>query len=149
MKGGNNICKLGDIIVIKHYKGEDGKDLGQHSFIVINDTGGYILGLNYTFVASVITSFKDNKKKKTNYKGNFVLSKDAPNEFELKKDSYVKADQSYYFNKKSIKYYIIGTLKDDYLIDLLKLILILSNTGKIKSITTNLLDIINKNNYNE
>lgn len=31
------MCKLGDIIVVNKYKGENGKEISRHSFIVIDD----------------------------------------------------------------------------------------------------------------
>lgn len=31
------MCKLGDIIVVNKYIGDDGKKIGKHSFIVIDD----------------------------------------------------------------------------------------------------------------
>jgi len=36
------MCKIGDIIVIEKYIGEDGKMIYRHSFVVINDKKGYI-----------------------------------------------------------------------------------------------------------
>ena len=38
------MCKLGDIIVIDKYYGEDGAELSKHSFVVINDKNGIVLG---------------------------------------------------------------------------------------------------------
>ena len=72
------------------------------------------------------------------YKSNFILPHNSFNEFDLKKESYVKADQVYYFDKNKIDYYIIGSLKGEYLISLLKLMLSLSLTGKLKQITNNI-----------
>ena len=58
------MCKLGDIIVVNNYKGEDGKEIRKHSFVVIDDESGTIAGLEYSFVASVISSFKNVALKK-------------------------------------------------------------------------------------
>ena len=55
------MCKFGDIIVIDKFKGEDGKDVGRHSFVVIYDEAGTISGLEYDFVANIISSFKGDK----------------------------------------------------------------------------------------
>ena len=51
--------KLGDIIVVKSFKGEDGVILPNHSFIVIDDTHDKIKGLDYDFVAPITSSFRD------------------------------------------------------------------------------------------
>ena len=64
------MCKIGDIIVIKNYIGEDGREISQHSFIVIDDTPSEICGLNYDIVTNVMSSFKNNnhKRKKLRYR---------------------------------------------------------------------------------
>ena len=41
------MCKLGDIIVVNKYIGDDGKEIGTHSFIVIDDNPNCIKGLEY------------------------------------------------------------------------------------------------------
>lgn len=134
------MCKLGDIIVVNSYKGEDGKDIGRHSFVVVDDEGGTISGLEYSLVASVISSFKnkEDKIKKLSYEGNFELSTDSIINKKLKKESFVKADQAYYFKKDKLDYYVLGRLKDENLIKLLRLILLLSIDGKLKILTSNL-----------
>jgi len=53
------MCKLGDIIVVDEFIGEDGKKVCRHSFIVINDKPGFIEGLGYDFVVNVMSSFKN------------------------------------------------------------------------------------------
>ena len=60
------------------------------------------------------------------------------NEKNFKKLSYVKADKVFYFNKNKIDYYIIASLKDEYLDELLKLILKLASKGKLSQIIDNL-----------
>jgi len=53
------MCKIGDIIVIEKYIGEDGKMIHRHSFVVISDKEGYIEGLKYDLVTNVMSSFKN------------------------------------------------------------------------------------------
>ena len=65
------MCKIGDIIVVRKYIGDDGKIINkQHSFIVIDDNSNQISGLKYDMVANVMSSFRDDKhkKKKLKYK---------------------------------------------------------------------------------
>lgn len=134
------MCKLGDIIVVNSYKGEDGKEIGRHSFVVIDETSGEITGLEYSFVASVISSFKivSSKKKKLSYEGNIELPIDSMIGNKFRKDSYVKVDQAFYFDKNKIDYYVLGSLNDEYLSKLVKIIINLANQGKLKRIVENL-----------
>ena len=134
------MCKLGDIIVVNNYIGDDGTQLSQHSFVVVNDEKGTIAGLEYSMVASVISSFKseEQKQKKLKYEENMELPLDSMNKKVLKKPSYVKADKAFYFNKDKLDYYVLATLKDEYLDKLLKLILKLVSEGKLNQIIDNL-----------
>lgn len=134
------MCKLGDIIVINDFIGEDKNLIKTHSFVVVNDEQDTIAGLDYDMVATIISSFKsdEHKRKKLKHKENMELPIDAMNEKDFKKSSYVKADQAYYFNKKKIKYYVLATLNEEYLDELLKLIMKLASEGKLKQIIDNL-----------
>ena len=73
------MCKLGDIIVIDEYIGEDDVKVNKHSFVVINDKPDFIEGLKYDLVTNVMSSFKneDHKNKKLRFLENVeVISKD-------------------------------------------------------------------------
>ena len=63
------MCKLGDIIVVNKYIGDDGNEINQHSFVVVTDEGGTIAGIEYSIVAAAISSFKneENRRKKLLY----------------------------------------------------------------------------------
>lgn len=39
------MCKVGDIIVVNKYIGDDGKEIKRHSFVVIDDNHSEIGGL--------------------------------------------------------------------------------------------------------
>ena len=134
------MCKLGDIIVVKNYIGEDGKNISQHSFVVINDEKGIIAGLDYSMVASVISSFKseNHRKKKLKFKENMELPLNSMNNKKFKKSSYIKADKAFYFNKDKLDYYVLATIKKEYLNELLKLIKQLAKENKINQIIDNL-----------
>lgn len=135
------MCKLGDIILIKEFKGEDGVLLKQHSFIVIDDNKNQISGLDYDFVAPIMSSFRDeeHKKKILSYKVNKELkNEDIEGEFELKKPSYVKTNKLYYFNKRKIKYAVLARITDEYLDELVKVILELDKKDKLSLITENI-----------
>ena len=91
------MCKLGDIIVVKNYIGDDGKKISQHSFVVINDKPDFIEGLNYDFVANVMSSFKSEEQriKKLRFEENLeVVSNDMISKLpKNKKSGFIKADQ--------------------------------------------------------
>ena len=134
------MCKLGDIIVVNKYIGDDGIEISRHPFVVVNDEGGTIAGIEYSIVAAVISSFKSeaDRKRRLAYKGNTELPIDAMNNKNFRKSSYIKADKAFYFNKDRLDYYVLGTLKEEYLDELLKLILQLAKDGKLDQIIANL-----------
>lgn len=110
------MCKKGDIILIKEYK--DGENvLSRHSFVVIDDEGGRVCGLDYDFVALVMSSFKDEqqRKRKLEYPGNFEITA-ADKQMQSwanGKDGYIKAEQFYYFEKPKLNFRVIGSLTED------------------------------------
>ena len=136
------MCRLGDIIVVNKYIGEDGKDIGKHSFIVIDDNAGVIKGISYTFITTVISSFKNekHKKRKLKYKENIEIVEFEKNgrQKNLRKLSYVKADKLFYFDKNKIDYYVLGRVSDEFLKELVKLVLELNEENSLKIITSNL-----------
>lgn len=136
------MCKIGDIIVVKKYIGDDGKIVDkQHSFVVIDDNHDKIQGIEYDLVANVMSSFRDeeHRAKKLKYKENVeITSNDIDNEKNNGKTGYIKADQLYYFDKNNIDYYIFAHV-DDYLLDeLIRIIIELRYENKIKMNTKNL-----------
>ena len=69
------MCKIGDIILVEKYKSGN-KEIGKHSFIVIEDKNGIIEGLPYDFIGNVLSSFKDEKQKQRKlYSGSVVKTK--------------------------------------------------------------------------
>lgn len=136
------MCKIGDIIVIEKYIGEDGKMIYRHLFVVINDKKGYIEGLKYDLVTNVMSSFKNekHKKKKLKYKQNIeIIDKNILSNRKTKgKTGYIKVDQLIYFNKKKIKYYVLGHISDELLNELLSVIETLSKRKKLKVVANNL-----------
>lgn len=109
------MCKIGDIILISKYKHE-GKVLDRHSFVVLDDKGGQIEGLDYDLVCNVMSSFKNDeqRKRKLKYPGNFPITHDdSVMKNNDKKDGYIKTDQLYYFKKEKINYIVIGRIKDE------------------------------------
>ena len=56
----------------------------------------------------------------------------------MKKDSYIKADKLFYFNKDKLKYYVFGRISDDLLEKLFKLIIELREESKLIDVKDNL-----------
>lgn len=109
------MCKVGDIILIKNYK-RYGKNLKQHSFIVLSNESGKIEGLSYDIICNVMSSFKDEKQKnkKLSFPGNFPIAHDdsiVKNNNGM--DGFIKTEQLYYFKKERLDYLVIGELKED------------------------------------
>ena len=42
------MCKLGDVIIIKEFKNENGEIVSRHSFVVINDEPDFVEGFKIT-----------------------------------------------------------------------------------------------------
>lgn len=135
------MCKVGDIIVVNSYIGDDGRSVPKHSFVVIDDSEDEISGLKYDFVANVMSSFQneEHKHRKLRYKENLgITSDDIQSNTKNGKDGYIKADQLYYFDKSKIDYYVFASISGDLLDDLIKLIIELSVEDKLKKNTRNL-----------
>ncbi len=136
------MCKVGDIIVVDKYIGEDGKPIGKHSFIVVNENAGIIEGLEYDFVTNVMSSFKNlkHKTKKLKFRENLGIGNmDIISDIKINNNSgYVKADQLVYFNKSKLNYYVLGKLNEEFLDELIKLIVSLNKQGKLRNNINNI-----------
>lgn len=106
------MCKKGDIILIYSYL-DNGNVIPQHSFIVLDDSGGEISGLSFDFISLVMSSEKTKEqfKRKMQYDGNFPISASETNvPGGNKRDGYIKCEQFYYFRKDKLNYSVIGEL---------------------------------------
>lgn len=109
------MCKVRDIIIVKNYE-HNGKAVNKHSFVVIDDEADQIQGLDYDFVANVMSSFKDEEQKlrKLSYPGNFPIGlNDRVTNPDNGKEAYIKTEQLYYFNKEKISFTVIGSLNEE------------------------------------
>ena len=112
------MCKIGDILLI--FNARNKRPVGMHPFIVLDDSNGKVSGVySYDFIGLLLTSAdtEEKKEKLGKIEGNFPIAekdkilnegKDKDN-----RDSYVEADQFFYFDKSKIKYIHIGTLEPD------------------------------------
>jgi len=118
------MCKIGDIIVVRGYKSQ-GRDIRQHSFVVLSTENGQIQGLDYDMVCNVMSSFhsEEHRKKKMGYPGNFEYS--ATDEHVKNghgKAGFIKAEQFYYFDSNKTDFYVIGNVDADLFNALLEFI---------------------------
>ena len=130
------MCKIGDIIVVKKYIGDDGKIINkQHSFVVIDDNADKIEGISYDLVTNVMSSFKneEHRKRKLSYKENIeITSKDIYSKQKNTKKGYIKADQLFYFDKSKLDYYVFASVTPELLDELIRIIIELRYENKLK-----------------
>ena len=115
------MCRAGDIIIIESHKAY-GRSIGKHPFVVLNDEGGQITGIDFDFISIIISSFKDEKQKrrKLSYPGNFPITVEDKVIEDVKthgepKDGFVKAEQFFFFQKDAIEYKKVGYLEEGIL----------------------------------
>lgn len=136
------MCKIGDIIVVKKYIGDDGKVINkQHSFVVIDDNPDKVEGISYDLVTNVMSSFKDeeHKKRKLSHKENLpIVSDDIISNTKNGKGGYIKADQLFYFDKSRLDYYVFAQISPELLDELIRLIIELRIERKVKMNIRNL-----------
>lgn len=130
------MCRVGDIILVKEYKGDDGVKQDQHPFIVLNDNEGTIEGLPFDLTCSVMSSFKseEQRERKLARKEN----KEITVQDGVEKDGFIKANQIHYFLKNQIDFMVIGAVTPELFVELNQLILELYDEEKIIINTTNL-----------
>lgn len=126
------MCKIGDILLI-YDPVKNGKHIGMHSFVVLDDNGGNIQSINFDFIGLLMSSMDTQQKhdKLMKYDGNFPI---APDEQIITsggngKPACIKADQFYYFNKNQIRYRVLGSLDLDIFDLLIEFIQEISNNG--------------------
>lgn len=114
------MCCVGDIILIKNFKNEDGKKVSMHPFVIVDDQEDIIKGLDFDMVGVLMSSFKneEHRLKKLSYKQNIEITvKDG-----VKKNGYLKANQLHYFQKRNTDYIVLGKVDEKLLCTLINLI---------------------------
>ena len=130
------MCRIGDIILVKEYKGGDGTEQRRHPFIVLNDDEGKIECLPFDLTCSVMSSFKskEQRERKLAHKENVEITVSDG----VKKDGYIKADQIFYFSKEAIDFWVLGTVTPEVFTELNQRITELAKEEKIIINTANL-----------
>ncbi len=140
------MCKLGDVIIVKEFKDENGEIVPRHSFVVINDEPDYVEGFRYDFVCNMLCSFHDenHKKKKLKFKQNLAVKEEKISGENINsKEGFIKADKLYYFDKNKIEYKVIAHMDSELLDELVQLILKLQKENLLIPIYTNIVKKVN------
>lgn len=130
------MCKIGDIIIINHFKNEMGEDVARHPFVVLSTKNGMIKSMRFDIVAILMSSFKNeiHREKKLAYDVNFEIKKEEG----VKKDSFLKGNQLYCFQRDKTDFFKVGSIDIDVFLELRKEIKILAKERKAIFILTNL-----------
>ncbi|MEE1255548.1 MAG: hypothetical protein UHN47_03415 [Lachnospiraceae bacterium] len=120
------MCKVGDIIVVNKAK-VNNKEIGRHSFIVLNTDKGEIEGLPFDLVCNLMSSFDgkgdDYKAKKLSYPENMPYSPNDENIIDGHgKEGFIKAGVYFFFNKENTDFYVIGNVEIALYLKLLEFI---------------------------
>ena len=128
------MCKIGDILLIYGAR-NDGRFVGTHPFVVIEDVAGKVSGFyGYDFIGLLMSSAdtEEKREKLKKFEGNLSIVADDKiindNTYD-NKDAYVKAEQFFYFNKDTIRYIKIGSIAPDIFNLIIEFIQELSRSG--------------------
>jgi len=135
------MCKAGDIIVVENCK-IDGKQIGRHSFVVLNSAKGEVRGMLFDLACNLMSSFEgkgdEYKNRKLIHPENMPYS---PTEEIVAnghgKEGFIKAGVYYLFDSKTTKYKKIGTVTSELYNRLLAYIQNMGD-GQIRIVTDNL-----------
>lgn len=111
---------VGDIIIVFAPRA-NGEDIGRHSFIVIGNEPGKILGMDYDLLCIIMSSMdsKAKREKMLKYPGNIsIMPEDRDVKNDNGKPAFAKADQIFHFETSKTDYKVIGKVNDD-IVDLL------------------------------
>lgn len=135
------MCQKGDIILVSEAQ-HGGQHFGQHPYVVLSDEAGKIYGMDFDFIALVMSSVKSERQKqyKLTFPGNYLVNVSDKTVTGIQnKDAIIVADQFFYFDKSALTYTHIGSLSDSAWSDLLTFIESFSERGiPIEQIIDNL-----------
>lgn len=136
------MCRVGDIIKIESYIGDDGKKVGRHSFVVLSENKDYIKGLAFDLVGTPMSSIKDDAQRVKIEKDErlMIIRTNDQNGMPASKyeESFIKANLMYYFERKKVEYKVLGSLNVETFMELQQKLSDLDNKDKIKQVLDNL-----------
>lgn len=136
------MCKVGDIIKIEKYIGDDGKEVGRHSFVVISEDEDVIQGYNFDFVGCPMSSIKSDaqREKVAADERLMIIKSNDQNGMPASnyEESFIKSNLFYYFQKNKIQYQLLGSLNIETYMKLMKQLEDLDEKGLVEIVTANL-----------
>lgn len=140
------MCKIGDIIKIEKYIGDDGVEIGKHSFVVLSEDKDIIKGLDFDLVGSPMSSIKNEsqRKKVSNDHKLMIIRTNDQNGMPASnyEESFIKTHLMYYFKRKNIKYQVLGSLNVPTFMELQKKLEELDESGDIEQVLSNLESVV-------
>ncbi len=133
------MCKVGDIIVVNECKRDD-RNIGRHSFVVLDTNQGEIQGLSFDLVCNIMSSLEgkgeEYKKKKLSYPENMPYEPSEENIINGHgKEGFIKAGVLFYFDRNKTDFFVIGNIEIDLYLRLLDYI---NKCGDIVHVIDNL-----------
>ncbi len=137
------MCQIGDIIKIENYKGDDGVEVGRHSFVVLATENDTIQGLEVEFdlVGTPMSSIKSEQQRKKVEKdvGLMIIRTNDQNGMPASnyEESFIKTRLMYYFKKSNIEYSVLGSLNTETFLALQEKLKYLDERNMIRQVLTN------------
>ena len=136
------MCQIGDIIKIEKYIGDDGVEVGRHSFVVLSEDKGTIKGLSFDLVGTPMSSIKSEKQKEKveNDDRLMIIRTNDQNGMPVSKyeESFIKAHLMYYFQKDKLEYQNVGSLNVETFLKLQDKLQELDEDDKIQQVLANI-----------
>ena len=136
------MCQIGDLIRIESYIGDDGAEIGRHTFVVLSDEEDEIRGLSFDLVASPMSSIKSDSQRKKIEKdpGLMIINTNDQNNMPTSNydESFIKAKLMYYFKKDKLDYRVLGSLNYETFCLLQQKLKELSASGDLEQVLFNI-----------
>ena len=136
------MCQIGDLIRIEKYIGDDGVEVGRHTFVVLSTDKNTIKGLLFDLVGTPISSIKNEKQRNKIKKDNklMIIRTNDQNNMPASnyEESFIKAHLMYYFKKNKLRYKNLGSLNVETFIELQNKLLELDENDEIEQVLENL-----------
>ena len=128
--------KIGDIVLIGPFKNRDGKLVGPHPFVVLDNQMGIIQGYDFDLIATMLSSIKSDEqiKKIKKYSSNIIISK----KHGTKENSFTAINEVYYFMQDKHVLKKLGTLDNKIIEKIYDELAKLYEKNKIAYITENI-----------
>lgn len=136
------MCQIGDLIKIEKYIGDDGEEVGRHTFVVLSESEDMIKGLKFDLVGSPISSIKTKEQREKIEEDSrlMIIKTNDQNGMPASKyeESFIKSHLMYYFKKDKIDYKVLGALNVETFLELQDQLNRLDESDDIEQVITNI-----------